>query len=144
VRHEILVRRLTALLSVQSNWREWSVGLTRLRISARTYFIPDVAVVPMTLVETLHPDQLEVYAEPVPLVAEVWLPSIGDYDVNDKLCQYRSRGDLEIWRVHPYERTLTAWRRQTDGGYTEDIFRGGGVRPVALPDVSIDLDDLFE
>jgi hypothetical protein len=38
---------------------------------------------------------------------------------------------------------LTAWRRQPDGGYTEEIFRSGSVRPVALPDVSIDLDRLL-
>ncbi len=144
VRHEILVRRLTALLSIQLNWREWSVGLTRLRVSVRTYFVPNVAVVPMTLVETLLPDQLEVYAEPVPLVAEVWLPFTGDYDVDEKLREYQSRGDLEIWRIQPYDRTLTAWRRQPEGSYTEETFRGGIVRPVVLPNVSIDLNELFD
>ncbi len=35
----------------------------------------------------------------------------GRVDVESKLPDYRRRGDLEVWRIHPYERTLTAWRR---------------------------------
>ena len=79
----------------------------------------------------------------MPLVVEVWSPSTGDYDVETKLQEYQRRGDLEIWRIHPYEQTLTAWRRQPDGSYTETLYRGGRVQPVALPNVTIDLDDLF-
>ena len=52
-------------------------------------------------------------------------------------------GDLEIWLLHPYERTVTAWRRQPDGSYIETVFRGGVVQLHALPDVSVDLDSLF-
>ena len=47
-----------------------------------------------------------------------------------KLQGYRERGDAEIWVIHPYERTLTIWRRQPDGRYAEEIYRGG-VGPVA-------------
>ena len=46
---------------------------------------------------------------------------------------YLARGDLEIWYVHPYERTLTAWRRQSQGIYTETVYRGGIVHPESLP-----------
>jgi Uma2 family endonuclease len=74
---------------------------------------------------------------------EIWPRSTGDYDVEEKLPEYQRRGDLEIWRLHPYERTLTAWRRQPDGSYTETIYTGGVVHPVALPGVAIDLDALF-
>src|SRR3712207_8267863 len=49
------------------------------------------------------------------------------------------RGDLEIWRIHPYERTLTAWRRQPDGSYGEAVHTLGIIHPVALPNVAIDL-----
>jgi Uma2 family endonuclease len=59
----------------------------------------------------LHSLELEIYDEPLPLVAEVWSPSTGGYDVLAKLPEYRRRGDTEIWLLHPYERTLTAWRR---------------------------------
>ncbi|MEP6871059.1 MAG: hypothetical protein ABI939_04320 [Anaerolineaceae bacterium] len=33
---------------------------------------------------------------PLPFVAEVWLPSTGEYDVDEKFPQYQRRGDLEI------------------------------------------------
>jgi Uma2 family endonuclease len=89
------------------------------------------------------PGHLEVYAEPLPLVVEVWSPSTGDYDVDGKLPEYQQRGDLEIWRIHPYERTLTRWVRRPDGSYSESVQRGGTVAPAALPGVTIDLDALF-
>ena len=89
------------------------------------------------------PATVEVYPEPLPLVVEVWPPSTGRLDVNEKLPEYQRRGDLEIWLLHPYERTLTVWRRQADGSYAETVQRGGSVRPVALPGVVIDLDALF-
>jgi Uma2 family endonuclease len=86
---------------------------------------------------------LEVYEDPLPLVVEVWSPSTGDYDVESKLVEYQRRGDLEIWLIHPYDHTLTAWRRQPDGSYAETRYDGGAVQPAALPDVTIDLDSLF-
>lgn len=63
--------------------------------------------------------------------------------MDEKLPEYQRRGDLEIWRIHPSERTLTAWRREPDGSYAESLYRGGTVHPVALPGVSIDLEALF-
>jgi hypothetical protein len=45
--------------------------------------------------------------------------------------------------VHPYERTLTSWRRQPDGSYAETVHREGIVKPGALPGVAIDLEMLF-
>jgi hypothetical protein len=55
----------------------------------------------------------------------------------------QQRGDLEIWRIYPYERSLTAWRRQPDGSYEATTHRGGIVTPVALSGVEINLDELF-
>ena len=117
-----------------------------LRRSAESYFIPDVFVIPIELTRTLRgrPDVLESYGAPLPLVVEVWSPSTGDYDVDTKIPEYQARGDLEIWRIHPFERTLTAWRRQPDGSYTETLYTGGIAHPVALPNVSIDLATLFD
>ena len=117
----------------------------RVRRPAATYFIPDVFVVPTAWVTPLLDQQsvLEVYDQPLPLVVEVWSRSTGDYDVEEKLAVYQRRGDLEIWRIHPYERTLTAWRRQPDGTYEETLYREGVMLPVALPRVAIHLDELF-
>jgi Uma2 family endonuclease len=80
----------------------------------------------------------------MPFVAEVWSPSTGRYDVDTKLPAYQRRGDREIWRLHPYERTLSVWQRQPDGSYREFIHHGGLVPVASLPGVAIDLDALFD
>ena len=51
--------------------------------------------------------------------------------------------DAEIWCVHPYDRTVTTWVRLPDGAYQETRYREGSVRPVALPNVTVALADLF-
>ena len=56
---------------------------------------------------------------------------------------YQQRNDREIWFIHPYERTLTAWRRKEDGSYAQAVYRSGLVQPASLPGVAIDLDALF-
>jgi Uma2 family endonuclease len=124
---------------------EVRINAGRVSRADETYYIPDVSVIPSELSRRLEDrqDVLEVYGDPLPLVAEVWSPSTGDYDVDTKLPEYQKRGDREIWRLHPYERTLTAWRRQPDGTYVETVHRGGTVQPVELPGVTIDLDALF-
>ncbi|MGH2615593.1 MAG: Uma2 family endonuclease, partial [Thermomicrobiales bacterium] len=116
----------------------------RLRKPGDTIFISDIAVVPVAYgVEFRDRAVLAVLSDPLPLVVEVWSPSTGDYDVDAKAPIYQQRGDLEIWRIHPYERTLTAWVRQPDGSYLKIEYRGGIVSPTALPGVEIDLDQLF-
>ena len=120
------------------------VSELRVRRSSATVFMPDLMVVPTGYSEEIR-DQpvLAIFSDPLPLVVEVWSPSTGDYDVDAKVPVYQQRGDLEIWRIHPYERTLTAWRRQPDGSYEASIHRGGTATPVALPGVEINLDELF-
>ena len=111
----------------------------------QNYYIPDVFVVPTALVRPLRGQfVLEAYSVPLPLVVEVWSPSTGAYDVQTKLQEYQRRGDLEVWLIHPYERSLTAWRRQPDGSYTETLFTAGIVHPEALPSVAVDFDKLFD
>jgi Uma2 family endonuclease len=121
------------------------INVGRVRRLDETYYIPDVYVVPVGLTTALrgHPNILESYDAPLPLVSEIWSPSTGAYDVDQKLPEYKRRGDLEIWRLHPFEHTLTAWRRKPDGDYAEVVLHGGLVQPVALPNVTINLDALF-
>lgn len=149
VEHNYVQRKLSHHLILQLKRHEYSVHCNsgRLRISQDTYFVPDLYVVPRPIVARKlreKPNQLEVYDELMPLVVEVWSDVAGDYDVEEKLHQYQQRGDVEIWRIHPYERTLTSWRRQADGSYTETLYISGAIQPIALPEVSIDLADLFE
>ena len=121
-------------------------SMGQVRRTSENYYIPDVYVVPTELMLAQRGTRrLEVYEAPLPLVVEVWSPSTGLYDVDSKLPEYQRRGDLEIWRIHPYERTLTAWRRQPDGSYGEETRDARGtIQPIALPDVRIDLDVLFD
>jgi Uma2 family endonuclease len=118
----------------------------RVRRPSDTVFIPDVMVFPTRDAAEFRgrPGTLPTFAEPLPLVVEVWSPSTGSYDVDAKIPISKRRGDLEIWRIHPYERTLTRWVRQPDGSYAELVHRGGLISPMALPSVTIDLDVLFD
>jgi Uma2 family endonuclease len=146
--HGHTARKLTHMLNVQLNLDEWEVvhDSGKVRRNERNYFQPDVCVVPMELIRRTftRPGMFEAYSEALPLVVEVWSKSTGEYDVTDKLGDYKRRGDFEIWLLHPYEHTLRAWRRQPDGSYVEEVYRGGKVQPRFLPNVTIDLDRLWE
>lgn len=109
------------------------------------YYVPDLCIIPRALVRRLlaRPGTFEEYADPMPFVAEVWSPSTGTYDLRRKIEQYRQRGDQEIWRIQPYERTVRAWRRQADGTYREETWSAGTVALHAVPGVRIDIDRLF-
>lgn len=145
--HNRSMFRLGLQLGRQLDPSEFDVRVNagRLRRTGETAYIPDVVVIPASLVQTIldRSDLLEEYPEALPFVAEVWSPSTGQYDVDAKLPEYQRRGDHEIWRLHPFERTLTAWRRRPDGQYDRLEYQGGTVDLVALPGVRIDLDALF-
>jgi Uma2 family endonuclease len=145
-RHGEIPILLGYFLLSQLNRDEYRV-VTELRVRrpSATVFMPDLMVVPTSYSEEIRDRHvLAIFSEPLPLVVEVWSPSTGEYDVDAKVPVYQQRGDLEIWRIHPYERTLTAWRRQPDGSYSESLYRGGMITPVALPGVTIDLETLFQ
>lgn len=145
--HNDLSMELAYLLRYQLDRNEYRVrqNASHVRRSELHYYIPDVTVLPTAAaLRQRGTRKLEAYSVPLPLVVEIWSPSTGGYDVRDKLPEYRRRGDLEIWFIHPYEKTLTAWRRQPDGSYSETLHRGGMIQPIALPGVTIDLDALFD
>jgi Uma2 family endonuclease len=136
-----LARQLTVQLDEQIEIRQ---NAPSLRISSGTYLVPDVAVITPGLAATIAArPQLETYESALPFVAEVWSPSTGEYDVETKFPEYRARGDLEIWRIHPQERTVTAWRKQRDGTYAQTVHRDGNVPIASLPGVEIELARLF-
>jgi Uma2 family endonuclease len=148
MKHEDVASYLGAALIVQLDRRLYRVNINggRARLSARSYYIPDVVVIPAAYKTPFEDDPraFNAFAEPLPLIAEVWSPSTGDYDVATKLQSYRERGDAEIWFIHPYERTLTAWRRQPDGSYAEETYRGGIVPIASPPGVVIDFEALLD
>lgn len=141
---ETMARRLVIQLHESAYTIRFGSG--RLRASSGSNFVPDLFVVPRAYVRELRqiPETFEVYDKPALLVVEVWSRSTGRYDVNTKIPDYRRRGDAEIWRLQPYERTLTIWRRQPNGDYAETAHTGGVIDLAALPGVRIDLDSLWE
>jgi Uma2 family endonuclease len=147
VEHGAVADHLLAQLYGQLDRGKYRIrsNFAKLRRSADTYYIPDVAVIPVAFEQALlaNPRSLDAYGEPLPLVVEIWSPSTGNYDIREKLPDYQQRGDLEIWYIHPYERTLTVWRRQPDGTYAETVYGDGIVQPASLPGVAIDLAALF-
>ncbi len=148
MRHNAIAFRLGYLLQNQLDWRDCQVNVNgdRARVSPRASYIPDVIVIPAAYQEPLadDPRALGVYVEPLPFVAEIWSPTTEHYDLATKLDGYRQRGDLEIWYIHPYERTLTAWRKQPDGSYAETLYHDGNVPVVSLPGVVIDFGALLD
>jgi Uma2 family endonuclease len=146
--HGHTARKLGWRLRAQLGEDEYEVIVNagRVRRSEQNYFIPDVYVVSMEQARRLfvEPGMLEAYPEPLPLIVEVWSPSTGEYDATTKLVEYQRRGDLEICLIHPYQRTLTMWRRRADGSYEETVVRGGTVTPAFLSDITIDLDLLLD
>lgn len=148
IAHGGVTNKLAFALQQQLGWEEYRVrnNSSRLRISSRRTYIPDIAVVPIALDLALRADPyaLELYEAPLPLVAEVWSPTTGGYDIAAKLENYLRRGDEEIWYLHPYDQTLTAWVRQGDGRYERQVHREGTVRAARLPGVEVDLGWLFE
>jgi Uma2 family endonuclease len=144
--HNQIVALLNHLLRNQLDARQFTVFFeTRVRRSAGTIFMPDVSVIPVDYGRELAGRPvLAIFSQPLPLVIEVWSPSTGDYDVDTKIPEYQQRGDLEIWRIHPYDKTLTTWRRQPDGSYEETVYREGIITLAALPGVTISLADLFD
>lgn len=148
VEHGEIAFRLGYLLQLQLDWRQFRIAINdwRVRRPEATIFIPDLVVVPLAMTQEFRgqPGRLAIYSQPLPLVVEVWSASTGGYDIAAKLPIYQQRGDLEIWIIHPYERTLTTWRRQPDGTYEESIHHEGAVEPLTLPGVSIQLAELFD
>lgn len=149
IQHDNRARFLAAVLLRQLDPDAFLVdqNSAKLRVPAGNYYIPDLCVIPLALalqIERLRPQQLGVFEEPLPLVVEVWSPSTGSYDVATKLPAYRERGDAEIWFLHPVERWLLVWRRQSDGRYTATRYAGAAVvAPPSLPGVEIRLAALF-
>lgn len=144
--HGRIVTLLGYLLMFQLDHREFLVLYeSRVRREVGTIFLPDLMVVPTSYGRDFagQPGVLAIFSDPLPLVVEVWSGSTGDYDVDTKIPEYQRRGDRELWRIHPYERTLTARRHQPDESYAETVYRTGIVAAESLPGVAVDLSELF-
>jgi Uma2 family endonuclease len=118
----------------------------RLRLAPDTVYIPDVFVIPRSAVGEMGANvpALDTYAEPARVVVEVWSPSTGEYDIDQKIPQYAVHGDREIWRVHPRERSIEVWVRAEGGSYSHQIQQGGTLSLRWLPGIRVDSDPIFK
>ena len=146
-RHGTVVSRLARQLLAQLDAAEYEVRINdgRLRAPGETILVPDLLVAPAgSGARVTGLSGLTILATPVPLIVEVWSPASGGYDVDAKIPVYQQRGDLEIWRIHPEERTLTSWVRQADGTYQETIYQVGAMPPLNLRGVPTGRDGRFD
>jgi Uma2 family endonuclease len=148
VAHVRLIDRLARQLHLATDPDAFvvSTGGSRLRIGAGSFAVPDLVVLAAASEARLFADDplaLAAYDDPAALVVEVWSPSTGGYDLEAKIPGYMARGDAEIWRLHPLERTVVRWVRQPDGRYEEVRASAGRIELAALPGVAVDLAALF-
>lgn len=144
--HQVVMFNLALQLGRQVDREAFRVQLeSRVRRPEATVFQPDVMVIPDDYGDEFRnqPGRLAIFSRPLPLVVEIWSVSTGEYDVAAKLPIYQQRGDAEIWLIHPYEKTVTSWRRQPDGTYHTSEHATGVIELAALPGVVIDVADLF-
>lgn len=144
--HNTVIRRLGAALArrLDPELYEVCTNTGRLTPPDGSSYVPDVFVLPLARKRPWadRPSTLEAYSEPMPLVVEVWSPTTGEYDVAEKTPAYQARGDLEIWRIHPYDRVGTVWRRRA-AGYDGLVVTEGDLQPAPLASVRISLASLF-
>ncbi len=145
--HSFSAQQLSRQMFSQLNELEFwlTINFGRLKRSDQYYYIPDLAVAPIALIpeDRSRWNELELFTQPLLLVVEIWSPSTCDYDIDEKIPEYMARGDQEIWRLHPFEPSLTIWRRREDGSYEESRHTGGKVQIATLPGVTIELDAVF-
>jgi Uma2 family endonuclease len=144
--HELAQDGLFYQLVAQLDSEEYRIRTGFGRVASSTsFYIPDLFILPTAHLAAFAGQEatFHAYREPLPLVVEIWSPSTGSYDIDKKLPEYRARGDQEIWRLHPFERTVKAWRRRPDGEYDVVEFTGGIVELHAIPGIRVDLDGLF-
>jgi Uma2 family endonuclease len=100
MKHDDVAFHLGYLLQSQLDRNVYRINVNggKTRHTPRNYFIPDVVVIPAVVVLPFanDPQAFNAFAEPLPLVVDVWSPATGAYDVETKVQGYRKRGDAEI------------------------------------------------
>lgn len=142
-----IVSRLARQLLAQLDAAEYEVRVNDCRVRGPdgTIHVPDLLVVPGAHGESsAGRSGVPILAKPVPFVVEVWRPADSGYDVDARISVYQQRGDLEIWLLHPLERSLTSWVRQADGTYTETIYQVGAALPAPRVGGPIDRGPRFD
>ena len=150
--HWNLLEELEDVLKSQLLRRDYKissghVGLGITRLPILTYRIPDIAVFAMTTLgkERVEKKKGDIYVWTVPeLVAECLSPSNRKGSTEKLRQNYESIGVPEVWFIDPQSQTLTI--HILDGGslVAQPSVREGIVSPARLPQVSVNVDELWK
>jgi len=148
VEHGDIMFHLGMLLQNQLDRGEYRLRAShaRLRRSADTYDVPDIAVIPTA--GSVRCANVPAVSTPI-LSRCHWLSRSGPPQREGTTLTKRrqtisSVATSKFGAYTPNERTITVWRSGPDSSYTESIYRDGTRRLGSLPGVAIDLDTLFE
>lgn len=140
--HGGLVGRLTRLFSkvAKDRWLVWPQN--PLRLDDHSEPEPDVMLLKPAADDytTRHPQPKDVF-----LLIEV-ADSTLDYDREEKLPAYGRAGIAEVWIVNLPEATIEVYREPNFTGYGSKTVHSAGdqVKPVAFPDVTVDVAELLK
>ena len=138
-RHAAFVDNLTRLLVTRVGDRAVVRVQGPVRVSTRSKPQPDLILLkPRSYV------RVGASAEDVLLVIEVAESSLA-YDRGTKLRLYARAGIAEYWIVDAEAETVDVCREATTNGYrtVQQVGRDAVIAPIALPDVTIALRDIF-
>jgi len=150
-RHDHLIRKLARLLERQLGESEYEVvsqgtglGIERIPL---TYRIPDLMVF---RAEPLRRDSAETawndpYIWAVPeLIVECLSPSNRKGSIQELLADYAQIGVPEVWLLDPKAPQFTSYRYESGALKHWLTMETGRVTPLLLPNVTVDLAELWE
>ena len=79
-------------------------------------------------------------------IIEILSPHTSAKDLREKFDVYEEAGVKEYWVVHPQEQTILVYTLDVDGKYKgilKPYVRTDGISPMILPDLTIDLYQVF-
>lgn len=105
------------------------------------YRVPDIAVMDRELVRREASEARDPYCRIVPaLVIEGWSPSNRKGSLNDLLANYAEFGVPETIVFYPEQRLCQSY----SGIECTQSVAGGAFHPLSMPEVKIDLDEIWK
>ncbi|MGI8988554.1 MAG: Uma2 family endonuclease [Bryobacteraceae bacterium] len=147
MKHWILLNQLREALEDQLPRKTFRIssaeaGLGIQRDPVFTYRIPDLAIFSRA---SLSANNAEAYVWTTPvLIVECLSPANRRGRIEKLLQDYESIGVPELWLINPHQRVLSVYRLEGGSLKLTDAIKHGSLRPVQLPGVQIEVDELWE
>lgn len=143
--HFRLIQRLNNLLRDQLNWREFSVSTTAYGLGIERGLQacrnPDLALFRVEDLQHAYVQDNNIYAIPL-LIAECLSPRDRKGGVLDLLDDYHRMHAPEVWIIDPQSRKVSRHLGSDERSDTMTELQSP-LRPLALPEISIDVDELW-